>query len=134
MTTSFCWKHREALTRTRDVDNRGPRRAGAGRERVVRVEIGAPLSAWPQVRIPGSHTASAPNQCTSCDAQAVRLQRGVEVAGVDPEVAREVVRLCRGNWRFPEFVAKRLDTDLAETVDFLKKLEAEGFLERGEEI
>lgn len=41
--------------------------------------------------------------------------------------------LCRGDWRFPEFVADRIGAELSDTVRMLERLEEEGFLDRGQE-
>ena len=63
----------------------------------------------------------------------MRLKRGAEVAGIEPGLARDVARACRDDWRFPEYVAERVHLPLQEASALLERLEAEGFLERGEE-
>lgn len=63
----------------------------------------------------------------------MRLQRGVEVAGLEPGVAREVARACHSDWTLAEYVAERLHLRLDETVAALGRLQLEGFLERSEQ-
>src|SRR5680860_194740 len=61
----------------------------------------------------------------------VRLQRGVEVAGVDPDIARRLARACHGGPSYPTPVVatwSRVSPDEAD--ELLARLAAAGFLER----
>ena len=59
----------------------------------------------------------------------MRLQRGVPVAGVDPQVAREIVRACHDSWRSTERVADRVRLPVEVAVSMLRQLADAGFLE-----
>lgn len=61
----------------------------------------------------------------------VRLQRGVGVAGVDPELARRLARGCHGDTpQETDTVAARAGTDVTEALDGLSHLEQAGYVER----
>lgn len=68
-----------------------------------------------------------------CKCERMRLQRGVEVAGIEPGIARDVARACHGDWTLAEYVAERLPLRLGETVAMLGSLQQEGFLECSEQ-
>jgi hypothetical protein len=61
----------------------------------------------------------------------VRLQRGVQVAGVDPDVARRLARACHGGHAYPtSVVATWSQLSPGETDELLACLAEAGFLER----
>ena len=63
----------------------------------------------------------------------VRLQRGVDVAGVDPDVARRLARGCHGSDpQETEVVAARAVVDVGAAAVMLQRLEGAGFLERSD--
>ena len=72
-------------------------------------------------------------QWSVCDRERMRLQRSVDVAGIEPGLAREAARACRVDWTSAEYVAERLHLPLDEAVAVLGRLEQEGFLERSEQ-
>ncbi|WP_448072274.1 hypothetical protein [Georgenia yuyongxinii] len=59
----------------------------------------------------------------------MRLQRGRPVAGVEPELARDLARACAYHWRHTEFVASRVHRPAEEVMPLLEQLAAAGFLE-----
>ncbi len=60
----------------------------------------------------------------------MRLQRGVLVAGVPPDVARDVARACRGYWSSTALIAARLRLPVEQAHILLAGLENAGYLER----
>jgi hypothetical protein len=61
----------------------------------------------------------------------VRLQRGVGVAGVDPDVARRLARACHGGASYPtSVVATWSQVSRGEADELLARLADAGFLER----
>lgn len=76
---------------------------------------------------------SATGLVVVCECERMRLQRGVEVAGIELGIARDVARACHGDWTLAEYVAERLHLRVGETVAVLGSLQQEGFLERHEQ-
>lgn len=64
----------------------------------------------------------------------MRLQRGVPVAGMDPEIARELANALRLQALPAEFIAARLGRDEGQVEALLVQLEADGFIERSERV
>jgi len=61
----------------------------------------------------------------------VRLQRDVQVAGVDPDVARRLARACHGGHAYPtSAVATWSQLSAGEADELLARLAEAGFLER----
>ena len=58
----------------------------------------------------------------------MRLQRGVAVAGLDPQLARSVVRACQGDLTRPELIAYRAKLDSLSANRALHLLEDCGFV------
>jgi hypothetical protein len=59
------------------------------------------------------------------------LQRGVQVAGVDPDVARRLARACHGGHSYPTSVVATWSQASSEDADeLLSRLAEAGFLER----
>lgn len=58
----------------------------------------------------------------------MRLQRGTPVAGMEPEVARKVARLCRRLGGTESWIASRMGWCLSEAKEALGALEDEGFI------
>jgi hypothetical protein len=58
----------------------------------------------------------------------VRLVRGGPVAGLDPEFARQVARLCRSGGVGPQFVANKTDVPVEQAQAALDALTEHGFL------
>lgn len=58
----------------------------------------------------------------------VQLQRGVLIAGIDPEVARAVARACHNDFNDVEEVAYRVKLPAESVASFLEALTAAGFL------
>lgn len=63
----------------------------------------------------------------------MRLNRDETVAGVMPDVARDLARLCHLDWRDAEWVAARLKIDARTTAGLLAQLTAGGYLQQREE-
>ncbi|MGY0386357.1 hypothetical protein ACWZJV_05240 [Nocardioides sp. WG-D5] len=63
----------------------------------------------------------------------MRLQRGVEVAGIEPGIARDVARACHGDWTLAEYVAERPHLWPGETVAMLGSQQQERFLKCSEQ-
>ncbi|MCP3420316.1 hypothetical protein [Nocardioides pinisoli] len=62
----------------------------------------------------------------------MRLQRGTLVSGIEPELAREVARLCHWEPVPASYIAARRDVSDAEARKWLEQLEADGYLERSQ--
>jgi hypothetical protein len=60
----------------------------------------------------------------------VQLQRGVPIAGVEPEVARAVARACHQDWASADIVAYRAKLDPHELLPFVDALTGDGYLEQ----
>jgi len=58
----------------------------------------------------------------------MRLQRGVEVAGIEPALARDVARACLHDWTHIENVAHVVKVDADEAGRLLRRLESEGYV------
>ncbi|SCX38853.1 hypothetical protein SAMN03159343_0521 [Klenkia marina] len=58
----------------------------------------------------------------------MRLQRGVLVGGVDPELARDLSRACHTAWTPLEFIARQVRRDVAEVEVALTRLVEAGYL------
>jgi predicted nucleotidyltransferase len=60
----------------------------------------------------------------------MRLQRGVSVAGVDPEMARQLARSCHDRWTTTGVLADRVRLPAQAVAPLLRQLADAGFLER----
>lgn len=60
----------------------------------------------------------------------MRLQKGVPVGGVDPDLARQIARACHDRWSSAEALAIRLDMPVEPLRPMLEQLTDAGYLER----
>jgi predicted nucleotidyltransferase len=60
----------------------------------------------------------------------MQLRRGEPVAGVDPDIARTLARLCQRDWTSDSWLAGRTGFPLHAVVEAMGALEAAGYFER----
>lgn len=63
----------------------------------------------------------------------MRLQRGAPVAGLDPELARDVARACHHDWADADGIARRVACDADTAAAAAEALAEAGFLQRRDE-
>ncbi len=61
------------------------------------------------------------------------MQRGIPVAGVAPETARNIARACHDHWRTITAIADRVRVPAAELTELLEQLTDAGYLQRRED-
>lgn len=63
----------------------------------------------------------------------MRLERGAEIAGIEPDLARRIARAC-STGAFTRYVASRVHLDVAEVWPLLETLESAGYLRRRDRL